>query len=429
MAVTEVTEESWFSRLGGAFKGILTGIILFIVAIPLLFWNEGRAVRRAEVLEKGASQVVSVKSDAVLPANEGKLVHTSGMLVTNDTLTDLAFGISVKGIRLERKVEMYQWKEKSSTRSEKQLGGSVKKTTVYTYEKGWSSSLIDSSRFKEAGHDNPGAFPFESQEWYASDVKLGAFILPKDLIRRVGGAEPYAFPADFKLPPQVRGTIANGRIMIPAAVSVTPAAPVAAPAAAPATAPAAAPAPASATPAAPAAAPAPAASPAAPAVQAGPQIGDVRISFLVIRPHNVSVVAQQSNDTFCPFPLNNDTISLLADSIQSAELMFNRAQSANNFLTWVLRIIGFLMMYIGISMVFKPLSVLGDVLPFLGDILEMGTGLVAFLIALPCWLIVIAIAWIFYRPVLGIILLIAAGALVFYLIKRRKKAAPATPAA
>ena len=418
MAVTEVTEESWFSRLGGAFKGILTGIILFIVAIPLLFWNEGRAVRRAEVLEKGASQVVSVKSDAVLPANEGKLIHTSGMLVTNDTLTDLAFGISVKGIRLERKVEMYQWKEKSSTRSEKQLGGSVKKTTVYTYEKGWSSSLIDSSRFKEAGHDNPGAFPFESQEWYASDVKLGAFILPKDLIRRVGGAEPYAFPAEFKLPPQVRGTIANGRIMIPAAVSVTPAAPVAAPAA-----PAAAP-------AAPAAAPAaPAAAPAAPAVQAGPQIGDVRISFSVIRPHNVSVVAQQSNDTFCPFPLNNDTISLLADSIQSAELMFNRAQSANNFLTWVLRIIGFLMMYIGISMVFKPLSVLGDVLPFLGDVLEMGTGLVAFLIALPCWLIVIAIAWIFYRPVLGIILLIAAGALVFYLIKRRKKAAPAAPAA
>ena len=387
---------------------------MYLGTIPLLFWNEGRAVRRAEVLEKGASQVVSVKSDAVLPANEGKLIHTSGMLVTNDTLTDLAFGISVKGIRLERKVEMYQWKEKSSTRSEKQLGGSVKKTTVYTYEKGWSSSLIDSSRFKEAGHDNPGAFPFESQEWYASDVKLGAFILPKDLIRRVGGAEPYAFPAEFKLPPQVRGTIANGRIMIPAAVSVTPAAPVAAPAA-----PAAAP-------AAPAAAPAaPAAAPAAPAVQAGPQIGDVRISFSVIRPHNVSVVAQQSNDTFCPFPLNNDTISLLADSIQSAELMFNRAQSANNFLTWVLRIIGFLMMYIGISMVFKPLSVLGDVLPFLGDVLEMGTGLVAFLIALPCWLIVIAIAWIFYRPVLGIILLIAAGALVFYLIKRRKKAAPA----
>ncbi|MBQ7694780.1 MAG: hypothetical protein IJT50_06615, partial [Lentisphaeria bacterium] len=225
MAVTEVTEESWGSRLGGAFKGILTGIILFIVAIPLLFWNEGRAVRRAEVLEKGASQVISVKSDKILPANEGKLIHTSGMLVTNDTLSDTAFGISAKGIRLERKVEMYQWKERSSTKSEKQLGGSVKKTTVYTYEKGWSSSLIDSSNFKEAGHNNPGAFPFESQEWYASDVKLGAFTLSKDLIRRVGGAEAYAFPADFKLPPQVRGSIVNGRIMIPATPVAVPAVP------------------------------------------------------------------------------------------------------------------------------------------------------------------------------------------------------------
>ena len=59
MAVTEVTEESWFSRLGGAFKGILTGIVLFILAIPLLFWNEGRAVRRAAALKQGAASVVS----------------------------------------------------------------------------------------------------------------------------------------------------------------------------------------------------------------------------------------------------------------------------------------------------------------------------------------------------------------------------------
>ena len=48
MAVTEVSVESWGSRLGGAFKGILVGIILFILAFPLLFWNEGRAERLRE---------------------------------------------------------------------------------------------------------------------------------------------------------------------------------------------------------------------------------------------------------------------------------------------------------------------------------------------------------------------------------------------
>ena len=189
MAVTEVTEESWFSRLGGAFKGIFTGIILFILAFPVLFWNEGRAVRRAKALEMGASAVVSVPTDKIQPSNEGKLVHVSGMLLTDDTLTDSQFGITIKGSKLTRKVEMFQWKEKTSTKSEKQLGGSVKKTTVYTYEKGWSSSVIDSSRFKEAGHNNPGAFPFESRKWYAGNVKLGAFTLAKNQIERIG-AEP-----------------------------------------------------------------------------------------------------------------------------------------------------------------------------------------------------------------------------------------------
>ncbi|MBR4489346.1 hypothetical protein IKP13_01780, partial [bacterium] len=92
MAVTEVTEESWFSRLGGAFKGILAGIILFVLSIPLLFWNEGRAVRRAEALKQGSATVVSVAADKILPENEKKLVHVSGMLTTEDTLTDAVFG-------------------------------------------------------------------------------------------------------------------------------------------------------------------------------------------------------------------------------------------------------------------------------------------------------------------------------------------------
>ena len=397
MSVTEVTEESWMSRLGGAFKGILTGVILFILAFPLLFWNEGRAVRRAQALKQGAASVISVQADKVLPANEGKLIHVSGMLTTEDTLTDGVFGITIKGIRLERKVEMYQWKEKSSTKSEKQLGGSVKKTTVYTYEKGWSSSVIDSSSFKEAGHNNPGAFPFESEKMYASNVKLGAFTLQPDMIRRIGAEQPYAFPADYKLPANLKGSVLNGRIIIPAAPAV-PTAPAATPAAG----------------------------------QAAPQIGDVRVTFTQILPHNISIVAQQVKDSFCPYAVNGDTISLMTDSIQSADLMFSRAQSANNMMTWILRIVGFLMMLIGLSMVFKPLSVLADVLPILGDIVGMGTSVVAFLIALPCWLIVIAIAWIVYRPVLGVILLIAAGGLVYLLISKRKKAKAAkaeTPAA
>ena len=79
-------------------------------------------------------------------------------------------------------------------------------------------------------------------------------------------------------------------------------------------------------------------------------------------------------------------------------------------------------MFFGLSMVFKPLSVLADVLPILGDIVEMGMGLVAGLLALICALVTIAIAWLFYRPILGGILLAVAGFFIWKLIQKRKAA-------
>ena len=85
---TEVTHESWFSRIGGAIKGFLVGLLLFVVAFPLLFWNEGRAVKRYKTLKEGGGAVVSVTSESVDPDNAGKLIHTTGKADTDATLTD-----------------------------------------------------------------------------------------------------------------------------------------------------------------------------------------------------------------------------------------------------------------------------------------------------------------------------------------------------
>lgn len=54
-------------------------------------------------------------------------------------------------------------------------------------------------------------------------------------------------------------------------------------------------------------------------------------------------------------------------------------------------------------------------LPFLGNLAEMGIGLVSFLIALILSSITIAIAWIIYRPLIGIALLVVAvGSVVVF---------------
>ena len=135
-----------------------------------------------------------------------------------------------------------------------------------------------------------------------------------------------------------------------------------------------------------------------------------------------------SEDNFTPDGILGQKLNYLADGVKDAAEMFETARTNNKIMTWLVRIGGFLLMFIGLSMVLKPLSVLADVLPILGDIVEMGMGLVAGLLALVCALVTIAIAWLFYRPILGVILLAVAGFFIWKLIQKRKAAKAAKAA-
>jgi hypothetical protein len=71
--------------------------------------------------------------------------------------------------------------------------------------------------------------------------------------------------------------------------------------------------------------------------------------------------------------------------------------------------------------------VLADIIPLLGNLMRMGTTLVAGLIASVLSLVTISIAWIVYRPLLGIVLLVLAVGVVILLKKlaAKPKIAPA----
>ena len=365
--------------------------MLFILAFPLLWWNEGRTVHRTRTLEAGEKNVVSVSSETVDAANEGKLIHTSGMLATDDVLEDSLFGIKVNAILLERTVEMYQWVEDSESKSEEKMGGSEETTTTYTYKKEWSSTWMDSSEFQEEGHRNPPRIPFEGKRSLAKNVFLGAFALSERIIGYVGGTQPYPIPNEYAIPAGFKNAIAYGAPEIRGNAIYFPynQGEVEASSA------------------------------------AEPQIGDVRVSFQMILPHNFSIVAQQQGNGFVSYSTPNGDLLLTANEIQSAGEMFASAKSANKMLAWLLRLAGFLMMFVGIKMIFAPLRTLGAVIPFIGKIIGFGTGLVAFVIALPCTLITIAIAWIAYRPVLAIVLIAIAVGIVILVMKRKKANAPA----
>ena len=188
MSVTEVTRQGWGSRLMDSIKSVLFGLLLFALSFVVLFWNEGRAVQTSNSLDEGAGAVLPTPSDKVDSAREGKLVHMVGKATTDEILKDGEFNVSANATRLLREVEMYQWKEKEHTEEVKEIGGSVKKTTTYTYEKTWSEHPVDSSEFREAGHDNP-AMNYQSKSFTAENVAFGAFKLTTSQVELMGKGE------------------------------------------------------------------------------------------------------------------------------------------------------------------------------------------------------------------------------------------------
>jgi len=188
---TEVTHESWFSRLGNAIKGVLLGLVLCVVSFPLLWWNEGRAVRTAKGLKEAGGAVVSVSADKVDPAQDKELVHMTAEATTEETLADPDFKLSAPAIKLRRHVDMYQWKENKRTEERKKAGGSADKVTTYTYEKTWSDESLDSSRFQEGEkHANPAARRFSGREETAQEVRFGAFTLSPGLLAQFNQYTP-----------------------------------------------------------------------------------------------------------------------------------------------------------------------------------------------------------------------------------------------
>lgn len=404
MAVTEyrdITKINWIGRLGASAKGMFVGLALFIAGFPLLFWNEGRAVKTARSLDEGAGAVVEAGAEAVDPANEGKLVHVAGMTAVAGELSDPEFGISAAAMRLRRQVEIFQWVEESSSETVT-VDGVEKEKVTYTYTRKWCFDTVDSSGFKEEGHEN-GLHEkrFADLDILAEGATLGAFALSAKEIRAMGGGAPFAYPAGYAAPESLGGAqFAANAVYVPAVPQ------------------AAAPVPAAAADGTNAPAPA-----AVRQIAASPEIGDMRVTFSVVMPHEISVVKAQKGNGFEAWKASNGReIALQRDGIATAEAMFESARESNKFVTMLLRIVGFLVMFIGLRKVLGPLAVLVDVIPVVREIVSVGVSLIAGLVAAVCALVTIALAWITYRPLVAIPLLVAAAALVAFLVSRRKRA-------
>ncbi len=376
MSVTEVSHQSWFGRMKAALGGIVVGLILTVVAFPVLWLNEGRAVKTAKGLKEGAAVVKTVDPGVIQPENEGELVHFTGMTTVEGGVSDDLFGIEAEAVKLSRIVEMYQWKEEKDSETEKKLGGGTETVTTFSYRKVWDDDLIDSTRFKDSsGYENPMMMPFENRTDVAQVVRVGAFRLPDFLVGKIQAWSSLPAPPMERLPEDIRAR----------------------------------------------------AKPSGGALYFGenpdsPKVGDVRVTFRIIKPQDVSVVATQVGQTLDVFRAKSGaTVSLLQTGAHTAEAMFEQAESQNRMVTWLLRLLGFVLMVIGIGLVLRPMSVFADVVPMFGNLVGAGTGFVAFLLAGALSAVTIGLAWMAHRPLIAVPLF--ALTLVFVILAVRRLAA------
>lgn len=375
----EVTRQSWFGRMGSSFKGVIAGCLLLAAAIYLLVWNEGRAVTEAKSLEEGAASVVHIAPDKVSPAHDQQLVHTSGTATTSDVLKDPLFGVAAIAIKLKRHVEIYQWQENELKETRNKPGGGTETTTKYEYNKVWSDSLIPTSKFKiPEGHQNPMKKEFDDWAATAEQVSIGKFTLSSGLLEHMHNFEPLPVSdqdlknvsADLKS----RLTVYRGQFY----ESKSPA--------------------------------------------DNPQVGDIRIEFQVVKPTTVSLIARQTAETFSPYHTKSGRqIQMLEVGEHSAQTMFGKAMQESSRLTWMLRLTGFLATSLGFLLLFQPIATLAKAVPFLGDLLGWGVGPFSVCLGAILSLVTIALGWLSFSPVRGILLFAAAAAVLFVLARTGRK--------
>lgn len=361
--------ENPVKKVGNMFMGIIVGFIFIVIATILLWWNEGNNVKNIKTVEEAREALVNVSSDKVDSANEGKLVSTNGALTVEDPfLLDEMFNVKVeKTAVLDRIVEMYQYEETEETKDDK---------TVYTYKKVWDEDVIDSNHFENTTYVNPSAKPYDSSTFIANKATLGAFTL-SEAQKNMLGTDTAVILADDIIIPEGYKKVNN---MITNSADI-----------------------------------------------ANPQIGDVRITYKYNTDTTITVLAMQQGDSFVGYVSEqNKTVNRLESGIYTGEEMINFLENDNNIIKWVLRAVGIAFMIIGFVSFFNPISSMFSIIPFVGKHIQGFINGIGALIGAAVSMIVIAVAWIRFRPLVGLLLLggvIGIIVIVLLLVSGKRKQA------
>lgn len=373
--VTSVT--GFGTKIVDSIKGIGFGFLLFIASFGVLFWNEGRVD-----LSQVAKSAITIDSSKAAPAEaEGKLIGTTGKITSTETLGDDLYLVPAKYLAVNRSVEMYAWQETSSSNSSSNTGGSSTTTTTYDYKKTWTTVPSDSSNFKiPDGHANPTKALADASKKVGS-AKIGNYDL--DMANITLPAYTAVVVNDVNIKVKDSAKISGNYVFVPGNGST--------------------------------------------GSIDQPQLGDMRITYTVLK---------QDMDATVLGKLNGSKIEPYVDTSKDASLyrMFTggnvdaaigQLSGEHKTMTWILRAVGFLMMWIGLSALFGPISTLLDVLPFFGSLSRAMIGTVTFIVCLVLSIATIIVSMIAHNiyAVIGTAVVLVVGGIVAMKMKGKKATA------
>lgn len=286
-----VTRQSWGSKIKSALAGIILGPLLILGSCVLLWYNENRSFERTQDINYAEKELISLPDTHFSPENNEKFIHMTGP-IAGKSISDPLINLTLSGILLSREVEMYQWKESSSSQSQDELGGSTTTTTQYSYTKEWSTTLISSDNFAQAnGHTNPKSFPYSAEKFLDTEARLGDFTFSSELLN--------ILPRGKEIPlSEVHTSLLSGSTLLGNTLYLSQ-------------------------------------------NPTNPQIGDIRFTYTGIENGDVlSVLAMQNADSsLSKFPAKHGTVESIAWGKASGGEMIESLRTQNTFLTWGLRIL------------------------------------------------------------------------------------------
>lgn len=351
--------------------GFLGGFILIFLGIIMLWFNEGRTAKTESTIKEARNEYIEIKSDSIDEKNENKLVTTTGQINLNDeVLTDPIFQISVPTAKLYRKVEMYQWEETCETNDDN--------TRTCHYGKVWSEELIDSSNFAQPTFENPTEMKYQSEIFYNENTKIGAFTLGNTFLEKLSTKQQVT-ELNREIAPTLGliidddytytdGNVATGGLH---------------------------------------------------------SVGNIRVSFYYNDAKTLSIMAVQSNNSFKEYQSSTGyKIAYLSETTKTGEEILTDLTAQNNLFKWLFRILGIIFIVSGFSALASPLQTIASFVPFFGGIVRWVFGWIASSIGLALSFIIIALAWLRYRPLISITLLLGATIIVvlcILIIKKNKE--------